>query len=60
MCQPVFAKSNTRFTREETILSVLDATDCLGKDQAVNVCKISGYVQRRLNVKACPIRMSNV
>ena len=58
--QPVFAKSDTRFTGEETITSASVAADRSGNERAVNVCKRSGYLQRGLSTKACPVRMSNI
>ena len=58
--QPVFAKSDRKFTGLETITSASVASDRGGNKRGVNVCKRSGFLQRGLRPKACPIRLDNV
>ena len=58
--QPVFAKSDRKFTGLETITSASVASDRGGNERGVNVCKRSGFLQRGLRPKSCPIRLDNV
>ena len=46
--QPIFAKSDRKFTGRETIKSAKIATHCSGNERAVNRCKMSGYIKRGL------------
>ena len=46
--QPIFARSDRKFTGRETIHSAWVATDRSGNERAVNRCKQSGYIKRRL------------
>ena len=43
--QPIFAKSNRKFTGRETIKSAKIATHRSGNERAVNRCKMSGYIK---------------
>ena len=46
--QPIFAKSDRKFTGRETIKSAKIATHRSGNERAVNRCKMSGYIKRGL------------
>lgn len=54
--QPVFAKSDRRFTRDETLCTASVATDRAGNERAVNVCKQSWYIARGLTPNMSPKR----
>ena len=57
--QPVFAKSDRRFTRDETLRTASVATDRAGNERAVNVCKRSWYIARGLTPNMSPKRMND-
>ena len=44
--QPIFGRSDERFTGRDTIYSASIASDRAGNERAVNVCKRSGVIQR--------------
>ena len=46
--QPIFAKSDKKFTGRETIKSAKIATYCSVNEHAVNCWKMSGYIKHRL------------
>ena len=57
--QPIFAKSDRRFARNETIVSASIAADRSGNERAVNLAKKSGYIKTGLTPGGCPKRLSN-
>ena len=52
--QPIFKKSDKKFTGRETIHSASIATDRSGNERAVNRCKLSGYIRRGLQQNGNP------
>ena len=58
--QPVFARSDEKFTGKETLRSGSLASDRSGNERAVKVSKRAGYIQRGIESQECPIRMDNV
>ena len=45
--QPTFAKSETKFTRKETLSSAAVAADRAANERAVRLCKMSGLLQQQ-------------
>ena len=58
--QPVFAKSDEKFTAEETMSSASTATDRSGNERAVNIQKRVGYIQKGICSKSNLKRADNV
>ena len=52
--QPIFARSDRKFTGRETIHSASVATDRSGNERAVNRCKLSGFIKRGLQKNGNP------
>jgi len=46
--QPSFAKSDSRFRRDETLSSAIVASDRSGNERAVRLTKMAGYIGRGL------------
>ncbi len=44
--QPIWAESDKRFGRKETLITACVATDRAGNERAVKVCKMAWYVRR--------------
>ena len=57
--QPIFAKSDRRFARDETVVSASVAADRSGNERAVNMAKKSGYIKRGLTPAGSPERLNN-
>ena len=57
--QPVWAESDRRFGRNETLLSASVATDRAGNERAVNVCKRAWYVSRGFTQNMSPKQMND-
>lgn len=55
-----FAKSDSKFSSEQMLLSATVAADRSGNERCVNRCKLAGYIKRGLNPHGCPKRMNNV
>ena len=47
--QPSFASSDRKFCRKEILSSAVVASDWSGKERAVRLTKISGYIKRRMD-----------
>ena len=58
--QPIFARSDRKFTSRETIHTALVATDQSGNEQAVKLAKQSGYIKRGLKQNASPQLMDKI
>ena len=58
--QPIFARSDRKFTGRETIHSASIATDRSGNERAVNRCKLAGFIQRGLQQNGDPRMMDDV
>ena len=58
--QSIFARSDCKFTGQETIHTALVATDCSGNEGAVNQCKESGYLKRKLQENGKPALLDSV
>ena len=58
--QPIFARSDERFSLYDTITSASVATDRSGNEQAVRLSRQSGYIKRGIKGHTCPIRTDNV
>ena len=57
--QPVWAESDRRFGRNETLLTGSVATDCAGNERAVNVSKRAWFVNRGFTPNMSPKQMNN-
>ena len=57
--QPVWAKSDQRFGRKETLLSASVASDRAGNERAVNVCKKSWFLMRGFTPAMKPQRIND-
>ena len=57
--QPIFAKSDRRFTGKDTVISASVASDRSGNERAVNMAKKSGYIKRGLACGSDPERLNN-
>ena len=57
--QPIFARSDRKFTGRETIHSASVATDRSGNERAVNRCKLSGFIKRGLQKNGNPKLLNN-
>jgi hypothetical protein len=57
--QPIWAKSDRRFGRKETLITACVATDRAGNERAVQVCKRAWYVKRGFHPNMSPRRMNN-
>ena len=52
--QPIFTKSDQKFTGKETIQSASFTTNSSGNERAVNCSKLAGYIKRGLIKRASP------
>jgi hypothetical protein len=57
--QPVWANSDRRFERDETLLTASVATDRGGNERAVNVSKRAWYVSRGFQQNSCPKQLND-
>ena len=57
--QPVWAESDRRFGRDDTLLTASVATDRGANERAVNVCKRSWFVSRGLHPNECPKKLND-
>lgn len=57
--QPVWADSDHRFTRDDTLLTASVATDRGANERAVNVCKRSWFVSRGYMRNSCPKQLDD-
>ena len=57
--QPVFAKSDQKFSGQETHTSASVATDLSGNKCVVNIAKKSGFVKQGLHPNAYPVQLDN-
>lgn len=57
--QPVWAESDKRFGRKQTLLSASVATDRAGNERAVNVCKRAWFVSRGFIQSMSPKRIND-
>ena len=57
--QPVWAESDRRFGRNETLLTAAVATDRGANERAVNVCKRSWFVSRGFQENSCPKQLND-
>ncbi len=57
--QPIWAESDKRFGRKETLLSADVATDRAGNERGVNVCKRAWYISRGFTPNMSPKRMND-
>ena len=58
--QPIFARSDRKFTGLETVVSGSVASDRSGNERAVNRAKMSGILKRALHQSGCPKRLNDV
>ena len=58
--QPIFAKSDRRFSGGDAVVSSSVASDRSGNERGVNLSKKPGYIKRGLVPGGCPIRLNNV
>ena len=58
--QPAFAKSDRRFSSNETLISATVAADRSGNERAVRYTKMSGIIQRGLRPNGSPSRYNDV
>ena len=57
--QPVFAKSDRRFSGNDTLSSASVAYDWSGNERGVGLSKKGGFVKRGLLPGGCPKRLNN-
>ena len=57
--QPVWAESDKRFGRDETLLTAAVAHDRGANERAVNVCKRAWYISRGFQRNACPKQLND-
>ena len=57
--QPVWAQSDRRFGRDDTLLTASVATDRGANERAVNVCKRSWYVSRGFQTNLCAKQLND-
>ena len=58
--QPMFSRSDRKFTGKETILSGSVASDRSGNERAVNRAKLSNVLKRGLQKAGCPRRINDI
>ena len=58
--QPIFARSDRKFSGMETLVSGSVASDRSGNERAVNRAKKSNVLKRGLKAAGCPKRINNV
>ena len=58
--QPIFARSDRKFSGMETLVSGSVASDRSGNERAVNRAKKSNILKRGLKAAGCPKRINNV